>query len=42
MPGTRPGMTSFARKSYSIGCILSQTLKSHAQHGVSKDAKPLS
>jgi hypothetical protein len=28
MPGTRPGMTSFAEMSHSISCILSQTLRS--------------
>jgi hypothetical protein len=27
MPGTRPGMTSFVRTPHSIGCILSQTLR---------------
>jgi hypothetical protein len=30
MPGTRPGMTSFAGKLYSSNCILSPTLRSGA------------
>ena len=28
MPGTRPGMTSFATETDFIGCFLSQTLRS--------------
>jgi hypothetical protein len=39
MPGTSPGTTNFAAKPYFIGCILSQTLRSRALRGVSKDGR---
>src|SRR6266404_3733286 len=32
MPGTRPGMTSFALMPHFLGCILSQTLRTRADY----------
>jgi len=39
--GTTPGMTSFAKKPYSIGCILSETLKEHCSDASRDEATGL-